>query len=152
MPKIQLTGCTRGDKSKLHQKFTKLSVQPGPSALFLASKFSNNAYQLAGAPADLSLPAAIGSRRRRCHLRKGGDTGCLPAIRLAGQDKTSCGHQRFVSRAMQRLCLLQSFLSNSYMKVLSIDYGNRSQIAVHDLLAADTACNCHVQTYPLPSP
>ena len=57
-----------------------------------------------------------------------------------GQDVSSCGPPAF------RLTCNDSassgaFLSNSYIKVLSIDYGNRSLVAVHALLAADEACS-----------
>uniref|UniRef100_A0ACD5VKQ1 Uncharacterized protein n=1 Tax=Avena sativa TaxID=4498 RepID=A0ACD5VKQ1_AVESA len=66
-------------------------------------------------------------------------TLAYPFWLATSQDGSSCGPPAF------RLTCNDSvssgvFLSNSYIKVLSIDYDSRSLVAVHALLAADTAC------------
>ncbi|TVU22033.1 hypothetical protein EJB05_31709, partial [Eragrostis curvula] len=77
------------------------------------------------------------------------DTVCRPAtcgnltitypFWLAGRDASSCGPPSF-----QLTCNTSTagaFMSGSYIKVLDIDYGSRSLVAVHALLAADAACS-----------
>ncbi|XP_044355067.1 LEAF RUST 10 DISEASE-RESISTANCEUS RECEPTOR-LIKE PROTEIN KINASE-like 2.1 [Triticum aestivum] len=77
------------------------------------------------------------------------DAGCPPVtcgnltlaypFWLAGQDRFSCGPPAF-----QLTCndsAAGAFVGTSYMKVLDIDYGNRSLVVVHVLVAADVACN-----------
>lgn len=76
------------------------------------------------------------------------DAGCPPAtcgnltitypFWLGGRDQSSCGPPAF-----QLTCnnsVSGAFLSSSYIKVLDFDYGSRSLVAVHALLAADAAC------------
>ncbi|KAJ1282717.1 hypothetical protein BS78_03G072500 [Paspalum vaginatum] len=56
-----------------------------------------------------------------------------------GRDTSSCGPPAF-----QLTCNSSAsgaFLGSSYMRVLNIDYRNRSLVAVHILLAADAACS-----------
>ncbi|KAM0868173.1 hypothetical protein ACQ4PT_041485 [Festuca glaucescens] len=80
-----------------------------------------------------------------------GDAGCPQAtcgnLTLAypfwlagqGQDVSSCGPPAF-RLTCNGSASAGAFLSSSYMRVLGIDYGNRSLVAVHALLAADAAC------------
>nr|CAB3472302.1 unnamed protein product [Digitaria exilis] len=76
------------------------------------------------------------------------DSDCPPAtcgnltitypFSLVGQVTSSCGPPAF-----QLTCNNSgagAFLGSSYIRVLDIDYGNRSLVAVHVLLAADAAC------------
>jgi hypothetical protein len=59
---------------------------------------------------------------------------------LGGRGKSSCGPPAF-----QLTCNTSAsdgaFLGSSYMRVLDIDYGSRSLVAVHVLMAADAACS-----------
>jgi hypothetical protein len=88
------------------------------------------------------------------------DTGCPPAtcgnltitypFWLGGLDRdtSSCAPPAF-----QLTCSSSAsgaFLSSSYYNVLHIDYGRRSLVAVHALLAADAGCSIS-STCPLPS-
>ncbi|CAD6239495.1 unnamed protein product [Miscanthus lutarioriparius] len=58
---------------------------------------------------------------------------------LARRGESSCGPTAF-----QLTCNTSAsggaFLATSYMRVLAIDYGSRSLVAVHVLMAADAAC------------
>lgn len=76
------------------------------------------------------------------------DSDCPPAtcgnltitypFTLGGRSKSSCGPPAF-----QLTCNSSAsgaFLRSSYMRVLGIDYGSRSLVAVHVLIAADAAC------------
>ncbi|KAF0905023.1 hypothetical protein E2562_000834 [Oryza meyeriana var. granulata] len=76
------------------------------------------------------------------------DAGCPPArcgnltitypFWLGSQDQSSCGPPAF--RLTCNDTASSPFLSSSYIKVLDVDYGRRSLVAVHALLAADAAC------------
>uniref|UniRef100_A0A0D9UWI5 non-specific serine/threonine protein kinase n=1 Tax=Leersia perrieri TaxID=77586 RepID=A0A0D9UWI5_9ORYZ len=57
---------------------------------------------------------------------------------LGGRDQSSCGPPAF--RLTCNDTASGPFLSSSYIKVLGFDYGRRSLVAVHALLAADAAC------------
>ncbi|XP_040376897.1 LEAF RUST 10 DISEASE-RESISTANCE LOCUS RECEPTOR-LIKE PROTEIN KINASE-like 2.1 [Oryza brachyantha] len=57
---------------------------------------------------------------------------------LGDRDQSSCGPPAF--RLTCNNTELGPFLRNSYIKVLGFDYGRRSLVAVHALLAADAAC------------
>jgi hypothetical protein len=57
---------------------------------------------------------------------------------LAGRDASSCGPPAYQLRCNSSAS--GAFLRRSYMRVLDIDYGNRSLVAVHVLVAADAAC------------
>ncbi|EEC69892.1 hypothetical protein OsI_00294 [Oryza sativa Indica Group] len=57
---------------------------------------------------------------------------------LGSQDQSSCGPPSFRLTCNDRAS--GPFLRNSYIKVLGFDYGRRSLVAVHALLAADAAC------------
>lgn len=137
-----------------------------PSRLFLCYTEGSDIFLGIDCPKS-NLPAARGETSPNCLLillpimaslqqlatvaadATAGDTACPSAtcgnltlaypFWLAGQDQTSCGPPAF------RLTCNDSassgaFLSSSYMKVLSVDYGSRSLVAVHALLAADAAC------------
>lgn len=57
---------------------------------------------------------------------------------LGSQNQSSCGPPSFRLTCNDRAS--GPFLRNSYIKVLGFDYGRRSLVAVHALLAADAAC------------
>ncbi|CAO2204771.1 unnamed protein product [Urochloa humidicola] len=60
---------------------------------------------------------------------------------LAGRDTTSCGPPAFQLKCNDSASTGGAFLGRtSYMRILGIDYGSRSLVAVHVLVAADAAC------------
>lgn len=79
------------------------------------------------------------------------DSDCPPAtcgnltitypFYLAGQDTSSCGPPAFQLTCNNSDSGPGAFLRSSYIRVLDIDYGNRSLVGVHVLLAEDAACS-----------
>uniref|UniRef100_A0ACD5TQT9 Uncharacterized protein n=1 Tax=Avena sativa TaxID=4498 RepID=A0ACD5TQT9_AVESA len=66
-------------------------------------------------------------------------TLAYPFWMAGSKDGSSCGPPAFQLTCNNSVSS-DEFLGNSYIKVLSIDYDSRSLVAVHALLAADTAC------------
>ncbi|XP_052136953.1 LEAF RUST 10 DISEASE-RESISTANCE LOCUS RECEPTOR-LIKE PROTEIN KINASE-like 2.5 [Oryza glaberrima] len=73
-----------------------------------------------------------------CPLATCGNLTITYPFWLGSQDQSSCGPPSFRLTCNDRAS--GPFLRNSYIKVLGFDYGRRSLVAVHALLAADAAC------------
>ncbi|KQK02582.1 hypothetical protein BRADI_2g02477v3 [Brachypodium distachyon] len=157
MPKSNLPVARGKDKSKLHHKFTleqqerTTALSGTPNSQIHHEREAVKAQNSAMRPSSSSLLLLpILASLQQLATAATNDAGCPPAtcgnLTLAypfwlagGQEdqQPSCGPPAF-----QLTCHNNgsAFLRTSYMKVLNVDYGSRSLVAVHALLAADAAC------------
>lgn len=157
MPKSNLPVARGKDKSKLRHKFTleqqerTAALSGTPNSQIHHEREAVKAQNSAMRPSSSSLLLLpILASLQQLATAATNDAGCPPAtcgnLTLAypfwlagGQEdqQPSCGPPAF-----QLTCHNNgsAFLRTSYMKVLNVDYGSRSLVAVHALLAADAAC------------